>query len=140
MTAAQAQLGEELIKSDCPLTLQTDGTTKVGDHFATYDVKTATDEQPYTLGLHHIFSGSAIDTLDTFKEILEDIDNVQKAIGKDAVSSELVVKIKNTISDRHSAEKKFNDLLRNYRTDLLLTVIENWDKMTSEEKETDKNE
>lgn len=101
LNIAQAQLGEELLKSDCALTLQSDGTTKYSEHF---DVKTK-DEQPYTLGLRHVFSGSAVDTLDTFKEILEDIDNVQKVIGKDTVSSELVVKIKNTMWDRHSAEK-----------------------------------
>lgn len=124
LTVAQAQLGEELLKSDY-LTLQTDGTTKYGDHFATYDVNFSQDEQPFTLGLRHVFSGSAIDTLDTFKEILEDINNVQKAIGKDAVSSEIVAKIKNTMSDRHSAEKKFNDLLHDYRMDLLPTVVEN---------------
>ena len=136
LTAAQAQLGQELLKSDCPLTIQTDGTTKHGDHFATYDISTSKDEQPYTLGLRHIFSGSAMDTMDTFKEILQDIDNVQKAIGKDAVSSEMVAKIKNTMSDRHSAEKKFNHLLHDYRMDLLPDVVENWNKMTNEEKET----
>ena len=39
LTIAQAQLGEELSRTDIDNhTLQTDGTTKYGTHFATYDV------------------------------------------------------------------------------------------------------
>ena len=115
-------------------TLQTDGTTKYGEHFGTYDVRTS-KQVTYTLGLRHVFSGAAVDTLDTLKEILDDIDGVQKAIGKDAVSAKIVMKIKNTMSDRHSAEKLFNEVLRDYREELLPTVAENWDKMTDIERE-----
>ena len=58
LTVAQAQLGEELTREECNYhTLQTDGTTKYGDHFATYDI--ATNETIYHLGLRQIFSGSA---------------------------------------------------------------------------------
>ena len=132
---AQAQLGEKLGGGLEYNTLQTDGTTKYGEHYATYDVKTSEDQTAYTLGLRHIFSGSAVNTLDTFKEILDDIDCVQQAIGKDAVSAKIVTKIKNTMSDRHSAEKLFNELLFEYREELLPTVAENWDQMTDIEKE-----
>ena len=52
-------------------TLQTDGTTKFGEHFTTYDVKT--ESSSYTLGLWHVFSGSSSDTLETLKEILNDM-------------------------------------------------------------------
>ena len=136
LTVAQAQLGEKLGGSLEYHTLQTDSTTKYGDHFATYDVKTSEESiSAYTLGLRHIFSGSAVDTLDTFKEILDDIDCVQRAIGKEAVSANIVKKIKNTMSDRHSAEKLFNEPLHDYREDLLPTVAENWDQMTDMEKE-----
>ena len=118
LTVAQAQLGEKLSDTLEYNTLQTNGTTKFGDHYATYDVKTAGDGNAFTLGLRHVFSGSAVDTLETFKEILDDIDNVQKSIGEDAVSAKIVSKIKNTMSNRHSAEKRFNELLHDYRADL----------------------
>lgn len=134
LTVAQAQLGEKLSESPDYNTLQTDGTTKYGDHFATYDIKTS-QEPAFTLGIRHIFSGSAADTLDTFKEILDDIDSVQQAIGKNAVSAKIVAKIKNTMSDRHAAEKLFNSLLHDYRLELLPLVIENWEQMTDTEKE-----
>lgn len=76
-----------------------------------YDIKSSKDENSCNLGIRHVFSGSAADTLATFKEILSDIDSVQQAIGKDAVSAKVVSKIKNTMSDRHAAEKLFNELL-----------------------------
>lgn len=138
LSIAQAQLGEKLSQpqpSTQAHTLQTDGTTKYGQHFATYDIKSSKDENSCTLGIRHVFSGSAADTLDTFKEILSDIDSVQQAIGKDAVSAKVVSKIKNTMSDRHAAEKLFNELLHDYRVELLPTVAENWDSMTAVEKE-----
>ena len=84
---------------------QTDGTTKFGKHYAAYDISSA--EFSYTLGVRHVFSGSAQNTLETFEEILDDIDCVQQALGKDAASSKIIAKIKNTMSDRHSAEKAF---------------------------------
>ena len=135
LTVAQAQLGEKLSQSLEYHTLQTDGTTKYGEHFATYDVKTSKDEDSYTLGLRHVFSGSSMNTLDTFKEILDDIDSVQEAFGKETVSSKIVSKIKNTMSDRHAAEKLFNELIHDYRAELLPTVIENWNEMMDIEKE-----
>lgn len=73
LTIVQAQLGEKLSQTVGYNTLQTDGTTKFGEHYATYDVRTSETEISYTLGLRHVFSGSAQDTLETLKEILDDI-------------------------------------------------------------------
>ena len=67
--------------------------------------------------------------------MLDDIDNVQLALGKDAVSAEIVMKLKNTMSDRHAAEKLFNELLHDFRAEILPTVAENWNQMTEMEKE-----
>ena len=75
LTLAQAQLGEELsCEERGNFTIQIDGTSKYGQHFSTYDV--ATVDTTYTLGLRHVFSGSSQNTLDTLKEILEDMDVV----------------------------------------------------------------
>ena len=73
-------------------TIQTDGTTKFGDHFITYDI--ATPQTSYMLGLRHVFSGSAQNTLETFKEILDDLDAVQEALGRHAVSAKIVQALK----------------------------------------------
>ena len=47
----------------------------------------------------------------------------------------IVSKIKNTMSDRHAAEKLFNELLENYRKDILPVVTENWAQMSEVEKD-----
>ena len=66
-----------------------------------------------------MFSGSSQTTLDTLKEILEDLDVVQRELGSTAVSAKIVSKLKNSISDRHAAEKLFNKMLAEYRADIL---------------------
>ena len=95
----------------------------------------ATEDFTYTLGLQHIFSGSAQDTLETLKDILEDLDMVQEQIGGVKVSSTIISKLKNTMSDRHGAEKLFNDLLANYRADILPHVVSGWAEASDSEKQ-----
>ena len=129
LAVVQAQLGDSL--SDY-CTLQTDGTTKFGEHYATYDIRTA-DGTTYSLGMRHVFSGSASNSLETFKEILTDLDDINAALGKNAVSTKILLKIK--MSDRHAAEKLFNDMLHDYRVEILPTVVGNWENMDDAEKE-----
>ena len=86
-------------------------------------------------GIRHVFSESAKNTLDTFTEILDDIYSVQLALGKECASSKIVAKIRNTMSDRHSAEKLFNELLEEYRCEILPTVFENWNNLTAIEQD-----
>ena len=94
LTVAQAQLGEKLTEdheSDF-FTLHTDGTTKHGEHFGTYDI--TTEDGTYHLGLRHVFSGSAQTTLDTFLEILDDLDTVCNEADGTSVSNTIMYKIK----------------------------------------------
>ena len=122
LAIAQAQLGEKLSDVGSFNTIQTDGTTKFGDHFITYDI--ATPQTSYMLGLRHVFSGSAQNTLETFKEILDDLDAVQEALGRHAVSAKIVQALKNTMSDRHSAQKLFNEILTDYHSSILPSIME----------------
>ena len=39
------------------------------------------------------------------------------------------------MSDRHAAEKLFNEMLHDFRAEILPNVAENWDQMTEMEKE-----
>ena len=130
LAVAQAQLGVELSEGGNCTTLQTDGTTKFGNHFGTFDVRVPDSKETYTLGIRHVFSGSSHDTLETLKQIMSDIDSVQSVLGKEAASSKIIFKIKNTMSDRHAAEKLFNELLHDFRAEILPSVVENWDDLT----------
>ena len=134
LTLAQAQLGEELTKESADFyTLQTDGTTKFGDHFGTYDI--STEESTFHLGIRQVFSGSAQTTLDTLLEIVDDLDIVCGALGSAKVSGKILTKIKNTMSDRHTAEKLFSKMLSDYRADILPDVVSNWEALSEDEKE-----
>ena len=45
-----------------------------------------------------------------------------------------MAKIKNTMSDRHAAEKIYNELLHDFRAEVLPAVAEDWNEMTEVEK------
>lgn len=47
---------------------------------------------------------------------------------------EIVTKLKNTMSDRASAQKSFNSLLADYRASTLPSAINNWETLTEAEK------
>ena len=134
LTLAHAQLGEELSCTEKNnFTIQSDGTTKYGEHYYTFDI--ATVENTYVLGIRHVFSASARDTLDTLKEILEDLDLVQAKLGSENVSSKIIMKLKNSMSDRHAAEKHFNQLLSEYWSDILPDVYTGWSSLMEKKKE-----
>jgi len=59
---------------------------------------------------------------------------VQLALRENVVSSKIVTSLKNTISDRHAAEKLFNELLCDFRAGILPEIVENWNEMLQEEK------
>ena len=120
------QLAEELGSSD-NLTLHSDGSSKFGQHY--YSFQVSTPSSTYSLGLSEMLTGSANQVLHTFKQILSDL---QLVAGPNS-GGFVLAKIKNTMSDRHIVEKNFNSLLEDYRKDVLPTVVESWDQMTPEQ-------
>ena len=131
LVVAQAQLAEKLVTSQYN-TLHSDGTTKFGEHYSGVEVSTETGT--YTVGIRNMFSGSAQNTLDMFKEILEDIDAINTCLGRDSALTKIVASTKNTMSDRHVVEKNFNELLENYRSEVLPIAIEDWATLSEVEK------
>ena len=107
---AYQQLSEELVGSEFT-TLHSDGTTKFGQHYGSFQI--STDKSAYTLGLMEMSCGSASSTLDRLKEILSDIDDASE----ECAGKKILVNIKNTMSDRHIVEKSFNNLLGSGRKD-----------------------
>ena len=65
----------------------------------------------------------------TFKQVLSDVE----LVAGPKCGNRILSKIKNTMSDRHIVEKNFNDLLEDYRSGILPTIIESWEQMTPEE-------
>ena len=112
-------------------TLHTDGTTKYGEKYGAFEVSTT--EGSYSLALCEMKSGSSTESLDVLNTIIEEIDEISESAGLDAAGRKIIITIKNTMSDRHSAEKKFNELLEDYRTKVLSEVVDNWEGMSEEE-------
>ena len=132
---SQMQLAEVLTQEDYH-TLHSDGTTKFGHKYLAYQV--STEHETYTLGMREVASGSAQSMLNKMKEILDDL-SVSASTSSDKntqVASEIVAQIKSTMSDQASTEKSFNELLADYRVEVLPLVVENWKELSQKEKES----
>lgn len=125
---AYEQLSDELAGQE-NLTLHSDGTSKFGHHYGSYQVSTETSA--YSLGLCDMLTGSADLTLHAFKQIIGDLNT---AVGEGRGNA-LVCKIKNTMSDRHIVQKNFNFLLEEYRSELLPSIVEDWSHLSQTEQE-----
>ena len=122
-------LNEELQKGD-NLTLHSDGTSKYGQHF--YSFQLSTPDSTYSLGLTEMLSGSATQVLSTFQQILYDLELTTQS----GSSRVILSKIKNTMSDRHIVEKNFNSLLQSYRMEVLSSVVDNWAELGEDEQQS----
>ena len=65
------QLAEELSNEQC-VTLHSDGTSKYGQHYYSFQISTC--DSAYSLGLTEMLAGSTSQVLHTFKHILSDLE------------------------------------------------------------------
>ena len=65
---AYQQISDEVNQHDY-LTLHSDGTSKFGEHYSSYQI--STESSAYSLGLCEMLTGSADLTLNTLKQILD---------------------------------------------------------------------
>ena len=112
-------------------TLHSDGTTKFGEKYGGLQI--TTPDSCYTLCLTTMKAGGASDFKELLANSLSDISSTCKAVGGTDVSDRLLASIKNTMSDRHIVEKKFNELLESYREEVLPQVIDGWNDLTPEQ-------
>ena len=125
---AYQQISDE-VGSQENATLHSDGTSKFGHHYGSYQI--STDASVYSLGLCDMLTGSAELTLHSLKQILGDLDQVAGT----GSGNNVLLKIKNTMSDRHIVQKKFNFLLEDYRAEILPSMVDNWDELTTAEQD-----
>ena len=105
---AQYQITFELVDNSSDMTLHSDGTSKKGLSYLTFDGKT-NDGRLYVLGLRQVGAADAQFLLDVFCEVLE---VVCKARGDDGNSkfNKVFASIKNLMSDQCATQKKFDNL------------------------------
>ena len=100
---AQYQIAFELVDNCSDMTLHSDGTSKKGRSYLTFDGKT-NDGRLYVLGLREVGAADAQSQLDVFCEVLEE---VCKTTGDDGNSkfNKVFASIKNLMSDRCATQK-----------------------------------
>ena len=113
--------------------LHSDGTTKFGNKYGGLQV--STPDSCYTLCLTSMKAGGASNFKDLLVNVLSDVSDTCQAVGKDgaSLSKRILGSIKNTMSDRHVVEKKFNELLELYRAEILPDIVEGWSTFTPEQ-------
>ena len=133
---AQLQVADELTENwdSESRTLHSDGTSKKGRSFITYDI-VKNDGSSLVTGLRETASGDAASQLTVLEDILKDVDEMFKEYDKESSSSaqKMIKSIKNVMSDRCAVQKKFNDLFTCFRKDVLPTVVLEWEKMSEME-------
>ena len=134
-SVAHLQLAEELSKPSSN-TLHSDGTTKFGEKFGGFQV--TTQESSYTLCLTEMKAGGAKDFKHILERSLSDIEAAYRAVNQpndqnNSKAKQILASIKNTMSDRHVVEKNFNQLLEEYRDQVLPDVIQGWTELTPDQ-------
>ncbi|XP_066920601.1 putative leucine-rich repeat-containing protein DDB_G0290503 [Clytia hemisphaerica] len=133
--------GEKISESDSATnfsdlnTLHSDGTSKKGRSYLSYDITTKTGET-LNAGLRETSSGDAEMQLKVLQNILDDLS---KKSSDKSFSNKVFGSIKNLMSDRCSTQKKFNHIFIEYRASVLPQIIEGWDNLTDKEKSKLKN-
>ena len=127
---AQYQVASELNCSDADFCLQSDGTSKKGHSYMTYDVSKKSGEV-FVMGLQEVGSGDAQAQLELLKEVVGDISDT---LGKSNFSDNFFASKKKLMSDRCNTQKNFNKLIINYRNTILPNIKSNWELLSETEK------
>ncbi|WAQ97233.1 hypothetical protein MAR_029923 [Mya arenaria] len=131
LALSQRHIAEQLRHQENTCILS-DETNKFGTK---YEGIHATDENGnyWVLGVREISTKAGKDVLQTLQQILGDIDVVSE-LSENPASIQILKNISSTMSDRASTQIKFNQLLEDFRTDVLKEDLgDEWENMTNEE-------
>lgn len=124
---------EAISSSENPVTLLTDGSSK--KHVPYVTMLASTDAGTYGIGLNEVETETSEIFVEETISAVEQLLAVDDIAAEDDMVNEMVLKIKNTMTDRYIVNKKFVQLLEVWREKTLPKVTENWDKLSEEVKE-----
>jgi hypothetical protein len=127
---AQNQIAEK-IGPDQYICLLSDETSKFGIKYQGFHACTSEGEY-VVLGLRNIASKAGASVLSTFQEILQDIEETSLQ-SQNEVAKKILLNIVSTMSDRAATQKKFNELLEEYRKTLLPDIVKDYSLLTEAE-------
>lgn len=117
----------ESLSQNQAMSIASDGTSKFSHHYASYGVFTEEGSSGLLVSMRETDDGTAVTTLETVKEIVRDVVHKPDDEAQSDAKKTVFSNIKNTMSDR---QKKFNELLRDYRQSILPSVVGGWSSMT----------
>jgi hypothetical protein len=107
------------LTKDVGTTLCSDEASKLGKKVITMAL-TDSNGNNFALGLRDLKTKSSSDTLEVFRQMLDDVTTRLKETRSEA-GKELLLAIRFTMSDRAATEKKFNELLQDLINEVLPT-------------------
>ena len=129
----QIHVASVLSENQSNLTLHSDGTSKHGRSYTTYDIQAG--EDVLVVGMREIGGADAQSQLDLFQELLDEVgENLGK--GGNDFGKKVFLNIKNLMSDRCAVQKKFNNLFIKLRKEYLPDVVRNWSNLSNVEQES----
>ena len=128
---AQIHVADKLTKAVENSTLYSDGTSKKGHSYATFDYQKPGGTIIVT-GLRCVGGGDAQTQLDMFKEILSEISESSGTTNSSFISKTFFT-IKKLMSDCCATQKKFNNLFQEYRSSGIPDVTDKWNTLTDVE-------
>jgi hypothetical protein len=133
---AKLQVGEKMLSHGLN-TLHFDGTTDAQKHFLGFQI--STPGQNLSLSISETIRGDTQTQVDTLKQVFNDLSDVMSSDSteenKDKIYANLIISVKNLMSDQHIVNKNFLDEFTKLRTFLLEEFDTNWCNLSENEKE-----
>jgi hypothetical protein len=123
---------EETMLSHGLNTLHFDGTTNVQKQFLGFQI--STPGQNLSLSISETIRGDTQTQVDTLKQVFNDLSDSREE-NKENNYTNLMISVKNLMSDQHIVHKNFLDEFTKLRTFLLEKFDTNWCNLSENEKE-----
>ncbi|CAG2222461.1 unnamed protein product [Mytilus edulis] len=130
---AQIQSVDAMINSDA-CTLHTDGTKRKGREYGGLQVGTSSGQ--YSLGILELSQGTAESFFNMIKTIFTNLGELTDKENKNKKAAEIIVTIKNMMTDRHIVNTSLKNLVEKWKSECLPLVIENYDTFNADMKKS----
>ncbi|XP_035661622.1 uncharacterized protein LOC118405900 [Branchiostoma floridae] len=125
----------EVIAQKSNNTIHSDGTSR--DQQKVVGLQASCGGKTATMGLQEVTSGVAEEQLEAFKFTCNKMAQLTASPERvEARYNELVSSFKNTMGDGAASQKRFNQLLEEYRQEILPHVQQNWETLTTQQQES----
>ena len=128
---AYRHLRDEIERTPGHLTVGWDGTSKYGHHYGSAALSFQ-DKPTMVMGMRDMATGDAEAYLELVKDLVEGA--AASSEQPQSTINNILMKMKNTVSDQASVNKKLNQLFVQWRSEALPHVVDGWAEMTEDTK------